>query len=173
MLAFDTERLRVRPWTPEDAEDAFRIYGDPEVARWLSGEPVASLAAMRQRLDDRRASDQELMSRGYGGWALELRATARVVGAVILKPLPPELSDIEIGWHVARDCWGNGYAVEGIRPLIDHAFLVLGLERLHAVLYPDNLRSRRVCEKLGMEDLGMTDAYYGKNLAHYGLERPR
>src|SRR4051812_48776726 len=93
---FETERLLVRQYTPEDAEAAFRIYGDPEVAHWGPDESVEATRAGLKRIQARYGHDG-----GLGCWAIEEKETGSVVGSVILKRLPgwPE---IEGGWHLAR-----------------------------------------------------------------------
>jgi RimJ/RimL family protein N-acetyltransferase len=86
---FTTARLIARDWNESDVHAAFAIYGRDEVARWLGPlppEPVQSVAQMRTVLD--RRIDRCLQQPDYGLWALELRATGQVAGAVLLSPLP-------------------------------------------------------------------------------------
>src|SRR5438034_841932 len=111
---FETERLWVRPWRVEDAEEAFEIYGDPEVCTFISrAGPEPSLEAQRESLA-RIFARYEEQDGGYGSWAIVEKASGRIVGAVILKPLPGH-PEIEVGWHLARRAWGNGYATEAGR----------------------------------------------------------
>jgi RimJ/RimL family protein N-acetyltransferase len=190
MEHFTTARLIARDWTAADLEAAFAIYGRDEVARWLGPQPrrpVASLVQMRQVLDRRITRGREQPD--YGLWAVELRATGQVVGAVLLSPLPGDDSAVEIGWHLNPDFWGAGYATEAGRGAVALAF---GLDRVgpdrvwpglasrrarpvldsvQAVVDPDNLRSRDVCRRLGMRDLGQTDRYYGLTLQLFELAR--
>jgi RimJ/RimL family protein N-acetyltransferase len=180
---FTTARLIARDWVLADAEAAFAIYGRDEVARWLGAEPrrpVGSLAQMRQVLDRRIARGQEQPD--YGLWALELRGTGRVIGAVLLAPLPGDDAVVEIGWHLNPDYWGAGYATEAGRGVIDLAFgLNPGqaggrarpvLDRVHALVDPDNVRSLRVCRRLGLRHLGQTSQYYGLTLEFFELACP-
>ena len=190
MEHFTTARLIARDWTAADVETAFAIYGRDEVTRWLGPQPrqpVPSLAHMRQVLDRRIARSREQPD--YGLWPLELRATGRVVGAVLLAPLPPDGTAVEIGWHLNPDYWGAGYATEAGRGAIALAF---GLDRVGpdqigpglasrparpvldsvlALTDPDNIRSRDVCKRLGMRHLGQTSRYYGLALDLFELTR--
>ncbi len=181
MEHFTTARLIARDWVAADLEDAFAIYGQDEVTRWLGPRPrhpVESLAQMRQVLDRRIVRGREQPD--YGLWALELRATGQVVGAVLLSPLPGADPAVEIGWHLNPDFWGAGYATEAGRGVIDLAFgldeprqgqVRPTLDSVVALVDPDNLRSARVCQRLGMRHLGQTSQYYGLALELFELAR--
>jgi RimJ/RimL family protein N-acetyltransferase len=190
MEHFTTARLIARDWTAADVDAAFAIYGRDEVARWLGPQPrqpVPSLARMREVLDRRitRCLDQP----DYGLWALELRATGEVAGAVLLSPLPGDGAPVEIGWHLNPDYWGAGFATEAGHGAIALAFgvdMVGGdqvgpglanrparpvLDSVAAVVDPDNVRSLNVCRRLGMRHLGQTSRYYGLTLEYFELIR--
>jgi RimJ/RimL family protein N-acetyltransferase len=192
MERFRTSRLIARDWTTDDVEAAFEIYGRDEVARWLGAQPrrpVSSLAKMRTRLDvwiQRSSNDPN-----YGVWAIELRsgpAAGAVVGATLLSRLPEADGDIEIGWHLNPEHWGNGYATEAGRGTVGLAFglsrvgpevvetdRTVGrapLDHVVALVDPDNARSQAVCRRLGMTHRGRTDRYYGLALELFELRRP-
>jgi RimJ/RimL family protein N-acetyltransferase len=206
MEHFRTRRLIARDWAADDAQAAFDIYGRDEVMRWLGAQPrhpVASLAQMRERLDDmiERGSDEP----DYGLWPVELRsgpAAGTVIGAVLLSRLPGPAGEVEIGWHLNPEHWGNGYATEGGRGAVGLAFgfSQVGpdaveldgvgpegvgpegvgpegaagrspLDRVIALVDPDNARSQAVCRRLGMRHLGQTDMYYGLVLELFELRR--
>lgn len=108
-----TDRLKIRNWNPEqDAIQAFEIYGDPQVMRFIRP-PETSVGAVRSRL-------QELLNRyrqrnnGTGFWAVLEKETARIVGTILLSQLPDNYGvpteDYEISWHFRRESWGKGYA---------------------------------------------------------------
>lgn len=173
----ETDRLHLRPWTlePVDLAWAHRIYGDPEVVKTIGGIVMKDLPAtrahMEMRLERRRHWDQR-----FGAWAAERRHDGVVVGTALMKPLPgPDdvktyTEDIEIGWHLARAEWGQGYATELGAALVAEA-RQRQIPRLHAVVGPTNARSVGVAERLGFEARGMTRAYYGGlNLLHFVLE---
>jgi RimJ/RimL family protein N-acetyltransferase len=190
MEHFITARLIARDWTAADVEAAFAIYGRDEVTRWLGPQPrrpVGSLAQMRQVLDRRIARGREQPD--YGLWAVELRTTGQVVGAVLLSPIPGADAEVEIGWHLNPDYWGAGYATEAGRGAIALAF---GLDQVghdlvgpglknrpprpvrqtvQALVDPDNLRSLKVCRRLGLRHLGQTGQYYGLTMELFELAR--
>jgi RimJ/RimL family protein N-acetyltransferase len=191
MEHFRTGRLIARDWTAEDAQAAFDIYGRDEVMRWLGAQPrqpVPSLGQMRERLDAmiERSRDEP----DYGLWAVELRtglAAGTVVGAVLLSRLPGPAGEVEIGWHLNPEYWGNGYATEAGGGAVGLAFGLsrVGpdavepggaagrspLDRVIALVDPDNARSQAVCRRLGMRHLGQTDEFYGLVLELFELGR--
>lgn len=165
MQHFSTERLIVRDWTIADAESAFAIYGRDEVARWLGApprRPAASVEAMRASLERTIAHDAAAPQ--FGLWALELRDSGTLIGAVLLRPLPGGGGEVEIGWHLNPDHWGHGYATEAARGALERAFGECGLAEVLAVVDPGNARSIAVCQRLGMTHLGQTDRYFAVTL---------
>jgi [ribosomal protein S5]-alanine N-acetyltransferase len=165
-----TERLDLRAWQIEDAEDAFAMYGDPDVVRFLGGAadlPIPDLDTQKAWLAGRLA--RWAMPEFTGSvWAAADRATDRVVGTMLLKPLvgsragaSDDEGRFEIGWHLVRRAWGRGLASEGAQAVLRHAFEARELTRVYAVVAPDNARSIRVAEKIGMRWIETTREYYG------------
>lgn len=83
------------------------------------------------------------------------------VGTVLLEPLDDDGREFECGWYLHPDHTGLGYVSEAARELLDHAW-ALGLDRVHAIMWPGNEPSVRVCRAIGMRDLGtVPDPWYG------------
>ena len=168
---FRTDRLVARDWGPADAAAAFAIYGRDDVMRWLGPQPrraVASLAEMADRIEvmaERAAARPE-----FGLWPLELLSSGDVIGAALLQPLPAR-DVVEIGWHLNPDYWGHGYATEAGAGAIELGFGPRALDRVVAVVDPDNVRSLAVCRRLGMTHLGQTGEYFGLTLELFELCR--
>lgn len=167
-VILETRRLILRPWSPVDAEAAFRIYGDPEVVGMMEGQPDSSVEVTRENLVNRVMAHHE--EHGFGMWAVEEKVTGEVIGNCGLKYLDggPE---IEVGYHFAREAWGKGYATEAARACVEYGFNKLGLHRIVGVVLPSNVRSQRVLENAGLVRRGMGH-YYGKDLLYYVAERP-
>lgn len=110
----------------------------------MTTEPSARLAArIRARLDEH----------GFGFWAVEVPGTARLVGDVGLAAQTFEAHFtpcVEVGWRLAFEHWGKGYATEAATAALSHAFGPLGLEEVVSFTVPANQRSRRVMGRLGM-----------------------
>ncbi len=137
-----TERLLLRQWRDEDKEPFAALNADPVVMEHFPG------------LMSREASDAfaelnrtRIAERGWGLWAVE--AGDEFIGFVGLNE-PDFMPGVEIGWRLARDAWGHGYATEAGRAVVAYAFDELGLAELVSFTSTTNLRSQRVMQKLGM-----------------------
>jgi RimJ/RimL family protein N-acetyltransferase len=117
----------------------------------------------RERARQRIAADHGRL----GFWAVEGRADAAFQGLVALLRMP-EGDDVELAYRLARRAWGRGLASEAAAALIAHAFRELGLPRLVAVTYPENLASQRVLEKLGFRREADAD-YKGVRVRYFVL----
>ena len=153
-LRLETDRLVLRPWThhPDDLAQLADLYSQPSLVRFLG---VWGDSAVRM-VDDwsRRMADdpRQVMA------AIEVRATGALVGTIMLDLLPGG-HHMEVGWHLHPDAEGQGYATEAARAVIDRGFR-LGLPEVFAIVVPDNVRSQRVCRRLGMTHLGRTTRYH-------------
>jgi ribosomal-protein-alanine N-acetyltransferase len=161
----ETERLSLCPWESGDWT-AFRpIATDPEVMRYITGgEPW--LDGQIQEFVDRQIDCQR--RRGFCLWKLISKADGRLVGFCGLQPWR-DSDEIEIGWWLARDCWGQGLATEAATAALRHGFDAAGLKRLIAVIHKSNSRSRRVAQKLGMGFEKMIP-FRGMELLIYSME---
>jgi RimJ/RimL family protein N-acetyltransferase len=162
VVVFRTERLDISPWThePSDVERILDIYSRWEVAQWLGARPrtIATLdeaSSVVDRWAARCVGDQ-------GVWAVRVRSTGVAAGTVLLVALP-DSEQVEVGWHLHPDSWGNGYATEAARGALVHGF-AHGLHEVFAVVRPDNERSLALCRRLGMTPLGRTNRWYDTDL---------
>ena len=163
---FETDRLLVRLYEPDDASFVLDMYSRWDVQRFLGAAPktMQSLEQAHVAIQRWRAvSDPHPLQ---GVWAITLRDGTRV-GTVMLKLIPltselrpmPLSNDYEVGWHLHPDHWGHGYATEAAAGALRRAFEA-GLSEVFALILPGNERSERVAGRLGMRDLGLTDRYY-------------
>ncbi|GAA0622992.1 GNAT family N-acetyltransferase [Kribbella sandramycini] len=167
-VVYETERVRVRDWTPADGDRVFDIYRRWEVSRWLGADPkvMADRDAATRVITRWNERNQDPL---YGVWAVHERATDSVAGTVLLVPLPEpsdgtaSAGEVEVGWHFHPDAWGRGLATEAARGAIEHGFKA-GLERIYAVVRPDNAASLAVCRRLGMRSVGRTSRWYDAEL---------
>lgn len=168
-----TERLSYRAWRESDAAAMLDMYSRPDVYRFLGAPPtpMRDVAEARAKIVDRNAR-----AAGCAGvWAVVRRddPADRPVGAALFVPLPRSdggpSTVHEIGWHLHPDVWGSGYATEAGRAMIARA-RAAGLDGVHAVVYAENDRSRAVCRRLGMTELGATVEWYGVELIDHYLD---
>lgn len=150
----NTDRLKLRQWRMSDREVFAELNASSKVMEFFP-----------KRLD-RTESDaaaercQALIAeRGWGLWAVELKLTEAFIGFVGLNVPAPELPIspcVEIGWRLAEEHWGMGYATEAARAALEVGFLSLGLQEIVAFAAKANIRSRAIMEKLGMRHSGET-----------------
>ena len=148
MLGLETSRLVLRRWRESDAEPFYRMNSDPRVMEFfpacLTREQSDALMARAQTHFD---------THGFGPFAAELRSTGELAGFIGLTV--PQFEAyftpcVEIGWRLGAGFWNQGLATEGAEAVLRMAFGTLGLREIVSFTVPDNLRSIRVMEKLGM-----------------------
>jgi [ribosomal protein S5]-alanine N-acetyltransferase len=147
-----TERLKAeRPSIEDHLEFVVSLSGDPEVARWQWPEELGgprTPAQAREMLEEKITQwDQH----GFGQWIWRERANGDLVARIGLQwtTSPGELV-VEVGWSVAPEKQGRGYATEAGQAALRYGFEHAGCERIVAFTWTENLASRRVMEKLGM-----------------------
>jgi RimJ/RimL family protein N-acetyltransferase len=162
-----TARLRLRPWTTSVADLArlTDIYARDEVSRWIGGTPSVPPAELVERWAAVHALDDR-----HGCWAIEIPGR-EPAGTVLFKPLPNGVGEVEVGWHLHPDSWGNGYATESARAVIGRGFDA-GVPEVYAVVRPGNDASMAVCRRLGMAPLGRIRRWYDVELEAFRLMAP-
>ena len=169
-LSLQTNRLAIRDWEEDDVDAALEIYGSADVAPWLSPEmdQVPDVAAMRLVLQAWIEAQPNMVT-PTGRWAVTRRDGGEVVGALVIRLLPPYEEDLEIGWQLRPSEWGHGYATEASRELMRWAFKEGQVDELFAVARPNNKRAIATANRLGMQWVGETDKYYNLNLQVYRI----
>ena len=158
-----TDRLILRPITADDFEAHARITADPDVMRYIHDGPLTRTQAWWNIA--RYVGHWQM--RGYGMRAVIERASGEVIGHMGF--LNPEGGrGFELGWALARRAWGKGYALEGTRALVDHAFTQLGQKHIVCVINAENRPSIAVAERLGAV-LEREETEAGKRLLIYGI----
>ena len=148
VIELHTDRLLLRGWRTSDRAPFAALNADPEVMRYFPGRlSRAESDAFADRIE-------ALLERNrWGLWAVEEHATGRFLGFTGLAVpgfdahFTPE---VEVGWRLARDAWGNGFATEAARTAVAFAFGELALAQLVSLTAERNDRSRAVMSRLGM-----------------------
>jgi RimJ/RimL family protein N-acetyltransferase len=144
-----TERLRLRPYRPDDVDAVLSMFGREDVSRYLNWEPMDREAATA--LVERRLQQLRIEHEGDGIVLVVEEADAGgFVGEMMLRLTSEASRQGEVGWSVHPDAQGRGYATEGSREMLRLGFDELGLHRIVAECDPRNEASIRVMEKLGM-----------------------
>ena len=143
-----TERPRLRQWTPADREPLAAMLADPRVmACFPAPLDKAASDAFAKRCES------GIAERGWGFWAVERLSDGRFIGLVGLnvpQAALPFSPCVEIGWRLAHDCWGKGYAREAAEGALEAGFEQLNLSEIVAFTTLQNRRSRALMERLGM-----------------------
>jgi RimJ/RimL family protein N-acetyltransferase len=143
-------RVRLRPLRAEDAGALFRLRSDPRVMRYWSHPPWTEPAQAAEYLAKLlRESD------GAHSWAVTHAGADALVGTASLFAISRAHRRAEIGYSLAADLWGRGYAQDALRLVLDFAFMTLGVERVEADVDPRNDRSCRLVERLGFVREGL------------------
>jgi RimJ/RimL family protein N-acetyltransferase len=142
----ETARLRLRLFTHDDLQIMFRLSSDPEVIKYADT-PARDLEEARERLEQGPLFDYKKY--GYGRFAVELKETGEVIGFCGIKYLP-EIDLPEVGYRYLKEYWGRGIGTEAARACVDFARDDLKIEKLVALIIPENIASIKVAEKLGM-----------------------
>ena len=143
-----TERLLLRDWRDADLEPFAALNADPEVMQHFRGTLTREQSdAFAERIRGK------LRENGWGLWAVEVIDGPPFIGFVGLAEQTFEAHftpAIEVGWRLARESWGHGYAPEAARAVVDFAFTELGLDEIVSITTVGNVKSRRVMAKIGM-----------------------
>ena len=152
MVRLKTERLLLRDFAPDDWPALHEVESRSEVAQYQSFEPrtVAESRAYVAQACDESTSD----SRGTYDLAVMLAVENQLIGRCGLGITDPELSEGMLWYTMHPSYWGQGYATEAARAMVDFGFRELRLHRIWADCDPANGASVRVLEKLGMRREG-------------------
>jgi ribosomal-protein-alanine N-acetyltransferase len=163
----ETDRLRLRPMSPDDMEHIVALYGDPDVMRYIGTRGPLSREESSARLD---FMVDHWHLHGFGMWALFLKADGAFVGRCGMRYLD-DSTEVELGYTLLKAYWGQGFATEASRAVVRHALHVMKLKRLVAIADPANTASVNVMKKIGMIFEGVGH-YYGADCVRYSLAPP-
>ena len=145
-MILHTERLMLRPWTEEDAENLYIYAKDPDIG------PIAGWPPHKSVEDSRNVIQNVLTGREC--YAICERGTDRAIGSIELKlnghtDMTDRDDECELGYWLGKPFWGRGYVPEAVAELLRRAFEDLGMTTVWCGYYEGNIKSRRVQEKVG------------------------
>ena len=136
----------MREFAPDDLDALAPIFADEVMMEWYPHPFSRDESKFWIERNQRRYRED-----GFGLWALELRDSGELLGDCgLVKQRVDDRDEFEIGWHVKRVSWGQGYAPEAARAVIAYAFEDARVTHLISLIRPENVNSARVAEKLGM-----------------------
>lgn len=151
-----TKRLVLRPVTSDDHAALLAHWDAPDVRRFLFDGAMLSVAEIAEAIED---SARDFARAGYGLWLVHENGRSDLVGTAGLRPL--EDLGLEIFYSLAPGSWGQGYATEAARAVLDHALGSLGLPEVLAEVDAGNSASIAVIERLGMTEFDMVPGLLG------------
>jgi len=147
VFVLETDRLSFSDLTQDEAGFILELLNEPAFVRFIGDRGVRTLEDARNYLEKGpQASYQRF---GFGLWLVRLKSTQEALGICGLMKRD-SLQDTDIGYAFLERHWGNGYAGEAALAVRDYARFNLNLKRLVAVVDPDNTRSIKVLEEIGL-----------------------
>ena len=149
----ETERLILRPFVTEDAEDMFRNWAsDPEVTRFLTWPAHKNADITRMVLSDWVS---QYPDNGYFNWAIEYKEIGQAIGSIAVVKLREDIGAADMGYCLGRAYWGRGLMPEALRAVMAYLFDTVNVNRIAACHDVNNPKSGRVMEKAGMKREGV------------------
>lgn len=145
----ETKRLILRTWKASDLESFFEINQDPKVMEFFPG--LQDLDYTKNLIDKFEAHLEDF---GFTLYAVDRKDTGEFIGFIGLMTVSFDAAftpAIEIGWRLASSQWGQGFAPEGAKAVLEYAFNELKLPEIVSFTTEKNMKSRRVMEKIGLK----------------------
>ena len=152
----ETERLILRKFTIEDANDYFIFASDPSVTKLLRWGPHPNKEYTLQYL---QGVLKDYSQGEDGPWGIECKSTKKVIGSIHIMQLNTYHKKAEIGFVLAQTQWKNGYMTEALNKVLEYSFTELSLNRIEALCIPENYAATKVLEKTGMQIEGLFRQY--------------
>jgi len=155
--SIQTNRLNIRAFSPQDAQDLYEYLSDPLVYQYEPGEPINLKQAFSY------ASD---MANNEHFWAVESRSEKKVIGQLYFcQQEPKQLMTWELGYIMSPHFQQQGYGSEAAQTLVKYGFQQLGVHRVQAHCNPGNIASWKLLEKIGFRREGLLrkNIYFNKD----------
>ena len=164
----ETLRLALREFVAGDFDDLYRLDSDPRVMKHIAdGKPASRVAVLRSLA---RIIRYSALYPDLGIWHASRRDNGAFIGWFSLK-YAGKSPDIEVGYRLLPEAWGQGFATEGARALVDYGLDDLDLDRIIGITHPGNRASQRVLLKAGLIDIGWGH-YYDRRLRLFAADNP-
>ena len=164
MREIQTARLYLRQFTPDDLDDLYRIYSDPEIMKYLSG--VRTREATEIAIHTMLKHWEE---HNFGLWALVHKIDGKMIGRCGLNFLE-KTPEVQLGYTLDKVYWNQGLATEASLASLNYGFQILNLQRIVAIALPENITSQRLMQKVGMK-YEKNAHYYETDVVYYSISR--
>lgn len=152
----ETDRLLMREISMGDIYDIFRVFSSENVMKYYGMFPIEEMhQAERLVRTFRDGFDDQKSIR----WAITLKATGEFLGTCGFHNMQLRSYRAEIGYEIGEKHWNRGYVTEAINAMLEFGFGIMNLNRIEALVYPENTSSHRALEKLGFKEEGLLREY--------------
>jgi len=167
-MEIETERLKLRRLSPLDAEDFFRVVGDPEVMKYWALGPDEDVQRTEKRIAEINGHWDK---HGFGDWGVFDKTDGRLIGFSGLHYIAG-MAEVNLGYAFKSASWGRGLAHETCRAVLDFGFRRLKLPEIVAVIWPDNQASIRLAKACGLK-FWKSAVWGGGDRVIYKIDRDR
>ncbi len=152
----ETDRLLMRELELKDIGALYKIFSSEHVMEYYGMFPLEEYHQVeRLVLTFKNGFDEKRSIR----WGITLKETGELIGTCGFHNMQLRNSRAEIGYEIAEEEWNKGYVTEAIKAMIEFGFGVMALNRIEALVYPDNIASNRALEKIGFKEEGLLREY--------------
>jgi len=161
-----TNRIGFSKWSASDLDLAAQLWGDKEVTQFICAAGTFTHQDIIDRLDTEIHND-EVFHIQY--WPIFELATDELIGCCGIRPFQTDMNSYELGSHLRKKYWGQGFAAEAAKAAMDYSFHMLNAKKLYAGHHPENLASEKLLLRLGFQYIGL-NFYEPTGLYHPSYE---
>lgn len=161
-----TARLTLRPFKSEDATPLHRILNEPNILQYYPRTDPPGMDRVQALIERQFAQWRE---HNLGWWVVVPNGQDELIGWNGLQFLP-ETGEVEVGYLLSRQYWGQGFATEGTRAALKFGFEELKLQEIIGLTHPENIASQNVLKKCGLRYVEQKE-YFGMEVFRYVLQR--
>lgn len=165
IITLATERLILRPFTPDDREALFKITNEPDIFRYFPTKTAWDMEKVGRSIQYQTEHWEKF---GYGQIAVTLRESGRLMGWCGLEFLP-DTNETEVGYLLSGEFWGKGYATEAAKVSVRFGLNEIGLKEIIGLTDPLNIASQRVLEKSGLT-FTRRQGYFGMEMFRFAIQ---
>lgn len=152
----ETSRLVLKEIIESDDKDIFEIFSDDEVMKYYDIEPLKALEEAKELIQqlDRRIKNKKGIR-----WGIHLKDNYKLIGTCGYQSLSTQSFRAEIGYELSKEYWGQGLMQEALQSIIDFGINDLSLNRIQALVEPENIKSINLLRKIGFNEEGTLYEY--------------
>ena len=166
ILPIFTSRLTLRPFAPTDDISLHRILNEPNILRYFPRTDPPDMERIQGIIECQLTHWEQY---NLGWWAVVPHGQEELIGWNGLQYLP-ETDEVEVGYLLSKQFWGQGFATEGAKASLKFGFESLGLSQIIGLTHPENMASQHVLEKCGMTYVDQKE-YFGMKLSRFTVQR--